>query len=166
MPTNHYPLSYISYFCHLECSLFGPTRLSILRLCLMPMAVRSVGTIKNTHNLWRSDKDPSMFPLDMVETAFKQWKMKENHNIRSELSQKIYNENIWNVDITKAIIFRFFIHFTSVVVILVKFYCFTSLFVLKLEVKSVVPELTTSDSEQRWMSLLKANMPSKWGSCF
>ena len=56
---------------------------------------------------------------------------------------------------TKPVIFQFFVHLISfVVAVLVKFYCFTSLFVPYLEAKSVVPELATRDSEHCWWSSL------------
>ena len=50
---------------------------------------------------------------------------KGNCNIKSKLTQKLYDENIWLVNITKPIIFQFFTH---IALLLLKFYCFTSPF--------------------------------------
>ena len=92
--------------------------------------------------------------------------MKENHNIKSKLTLKPYNGNVWHVNITKPIIFRIFIHLTSLlVVILVKFYCFTIPYVPELEAKSVVPELTIRDSEHCWWFPLTTHTASKCGGC-
>ena len=108
----------------------------------------------------------NLFPEYGKKLTFEKWKMKENHNIKSKSTQNLYNKNVWHVNITKPIIFRVFIHLTSVVVvILVKLFCFTSPFVTKLDAKSVVPELTTRDSEHSWWSLLTAHAPSKCESC-
>ena len=72
----------------------------------------------------------------------------------SKLVRKLCYEYIWYVNITKAIIFQFSIHITSVVLaILAKFYCFTSPFVPNLEAKSVVPATITRNSEHCWRSL-------------
>ena len=143
---------YIFLICQLEWSLFGPARLSILGLCLKRMSVWSTGTITNTHNLWWTNKEPSNFsPGQGTKSDFKEWKIKESHNMKSKLALEPYNEKIGLVDITKPIIFRFFIYLSSVVVvILVKFYYLTSPIVPKLEAKSVIPELTPRDSEHCW----------------
>ena len=70
----------------------------------------------------------------------------ESHNI---------NGKITHVNITKSIIFQFFIHLASfVVAILVKFLHFASPFVPNLEAESMVPELTTRDCEHSWWYLL------------
>ena len=64
---------------------------------------------------------------------------------------RIVFEKLWHVNITNPIISRIFIHLiTSVSVLLVRFCCFTSPFVPKLETKSVIPVLTTTDSEHCW----------------
>ena len=57
--------------------------------------------------------------------------------------------------ITNPIIFQFFRNLATIdVAILIKSSCFTSQFVPNLEAKSVVPELSTRDSEHCWWSLL------------
>ena len=88
--------------------------------------------------------------------GFRQGAIKENHDIKGKLAQKLYDENIWLVNITKPFIFQFFLHLTSfvVVAILIKFYCLRSPFVPNLEAKSVFPKSTTRDSEHCWWSLL------------
>ena len=72
--------------------------------------------------------------------TLKQWKTKENHNIKSELAQKQYGEGIF-CEYNKT-------NHTSV-----KFYCFTSSYVPNLRATSMVPELTTRDCEHCWWSL-------------
>ena len=63
--------------------------------------------------------------------------------MKSKLAPKLYYENICYVNITKPIVFHFFIHVTSfVAAILVKFYYVMSQFVPKLDAKSVVLEFT------------------------
>ena len=83
------------------------------------------------------------------------WDIGKLRKYKYKLARKLYDKNKWPVNITNPIIFQFFIHITSfVVAILVKFNCFTSPFVSNFEAKSVVPELTTRDSEHCWWSLL------------
>ena len=115
-----------------------------------------VGTINNTHNLWWLNQEPSICPLDRVQSPpSDNVDLRKNHNAKFRLVQKLYGENIHHVNITKPIKIQFFIHLTSfVAAILVKSYCFTSPFVPNPEAKSVVPVLTTRDSEHCWRSLL------------
>ena len=69
-------------------------------------------------------------------------------------------ENIWYVNITRPIIFQFFIYLTSfVVAILIKFNCFTIPFFPNLEDKSVVPKLTTRDNDHCWWTLFSSVRP-------
>ena len=63
--------------------------------------------------------------------------------MKVKLAQKLYDENLWHMDITISIIFQSFMHLTSFVfAILVKFY-FVSPFVPILDATSLVPQLTT-----------------------
>ena len=71
-----------------------------------------------------------------------------NDNIKSKLTQKLYTENVWHVNITKPNIFPIATNVTCVVVFIsVKLYCFARPCVPKLAAKSVVPELNTKDRE-------------------
>ena len=97
-----------------------------------------------SHSLVVKTGTINMYPVQGTKPAYRLWGIKENQNIKSKLVQKLNDENIWHVNITKRIIFQFFIDLDSfVVAVLVKFYCFTSQFVPNLEAKSVVPELAT-----------------------
>ena len=79
---------------------------------------------------------------------FGQWKIKKNHNLKSKLTQKLYDDNTWHVTVLKPIIFPFLLYLTSfVIAILVNLCCSTSSFVPKLEARSVVPGLITRDSK-------------------
>ena len=107
----------------------------------------------------------TLSPGQCIETAFGQWKIKENHNIKNKLAQKLYDENIWHRSITKVIKFQFFIYITGfIVVIFDKFCCFTQPFVPKLKGKSVVPEMTIRDSEYCSWSSLKWSVWCIWYS--
>ena len=70
-------------------------------------AAFSIGTINNSHNLCQANQEPSKCPWQASKPAFRQWKIKENHNIKSKLFQKLYDENIWHVNITKSIMLHF-----------------------------------------------------------
>ena len=66
------------YFCHPKRSLFDPAYLLILGLCVKLMSFWSIETIKNTHNLWWTNKEPSICPLDKVQTQLsKNWKWRK-----------------------------------------------------------------------------------------
>ena len=96
----------------------------------------------------------NLSPGQGTKPALEQWKNKENHNIQFKLARKLYHETIWHMTITRLIISQFLIYITSfVIAISVRFYCFTGPSVPNLEVKPVVPELTTSDSEHFWWCL-------------
>ena len=90
----------------------------------------------------------NLSPRQGAKPAFRQWKIKENHNIKDKLAQKLCGEKVCHVNITKSIIFQFF-----VVAILLRSYCFTSPFVPNIAGKSLVPDLTTRDSDHCWWSL-------------
>ena len=73
---------------------------------------------------------------------------KENRNLKIRLSKKLYDENVWHLNISKPSVIQFFVSLTSMFIfILVKFYCFARSFVPNIEAKSVILELTTRDSE-------------------
>ena len=77
-PPRSYQLLTTIYFCHLKRSLFGPAYLSIWGLCLKLMPFWSIEIIKNTHNLWWTNKEPSICPLDRVQTQLsKYWKWRQ-----------------------------------------------------------------------------------------
>ena len=79
--------------------------------------------------------------------AFRQKKIKENHNIKSKFAPKLYYENIWQVNIIQRVIFQSFIYWTGFdVYIFAKFCCFANPVASNIEAKSVVPKLTTKDS--------------------
>ena len=67
---------------------------------------------------WRNKTDQSInfFPEQNTKPAFGQWKIKENHTIKSKLDQKLYDENLQPVNIAKPTTSQFFIHLTSIVV--------------------------------------------------
>ena len=55
------------------------------------------------YNLWWSNQELSICPLNRVQnqlSAFRQWKIKENHDIKSKFAQKLYSERMWYVYIT------------------------------------------------------------------
>ena len=62
----------------------------------------------------------NLYPRQGRDPAFRQWKIQENHNTKGKLVQKLYQENIGHVNITKPVVFQFFIHITSFAAILVK----------------------------------------------
>ena len=39
--------------------------------------------------------------------------IKDKHNLKGKLANKLYNENVWHVNITKAIVTQFFGHLKS-----------------------------------------------------
>ena len=87
--------------------------------------------------------------------AVRQWRIKENHSIKSKLARNCMMKNISHVNITKSIICHSFIHWTRFVVyLLIKCYCYTNPFVPRcnLEAKSMVPNLATRLSEHCWWS--------------
>ena len=49
---------------------------------------------------------------------FRQMKIKKKYKIKSKLAQKLYDDNIWHVNMTKSIIFKFFMHLTSFVFVI------------------------------------------------
>ena len=67
---------------------------------------------------------------------------------------------IWHVNITKPIIFQFFI--LQFVAILVTSLSCTSPFVPKLLAKSMAPECITTDYEHYWWTFLKVGQTSLW----
>ena len=79
--------------------------------------------------------------------AYNQCDIKENYHMKSKLAQKLYDENVWHVNIkTKrnsvlCVLFKFCYFYFGV------FYCFTSWYVPNMEAKSVVLELTTRAGE-------------------
>ena len=122
------------------------------------LSLQTLGEFSQFEVLWnRSHQQYSkslVVKPGTVKPALRQWKIKENHKIKSKLVQKVHDENVRHVNITKAIMFQYFIHLTMfVIAILVKFYCLRSPLVSNLEGKSVVPQLTIRDSEHCWWSL-------------
>ena len=85
-----------------------------------------------------------------IKVAFKKWKLRKitpwKVNEPTNYMMKTYDVNMMWISQYQS-------HFSSwcltsfVVAILIKFYCFTSSFLPKLEAKSAVPELTTRDSK-------------------
>ena len=75
------------------------------------------------------------FPLSIMgvswngtNPSYKQCNIKENHHFRSKMVQQLYGEDIWHLNIFKPSVIQFLVHLTSFLIsILVKFYCFTSL---------------------------------------
>ena len=109
-------------------------------------------TIDNALYLVWSNQDPSIQPTVRVQNLLSgNGKLRKNHNIKvNQPRNYIKYLRGRHVNITKPIIYRFFMHLTSFVVyILVKFYWFTN------PLYSILrPELTNRDSEHYWWSLL------------
>ena len=74
------------------------------------------------------------------------WHM--NIYLKNELVQNLYAENVWHMNITKQIVIRFFMSFMWFLSLQNCIVCL----VPDLEANSVVPELTTKDSEHCWWS--------------
>ena len=77
----------------------------------------TIRTINNAHYTWWSlNQEPPICPLlgQSTKPAYKQCKIKENHNLKSKWAQKLYDENMCHVNITKRIVIPFFIHFIIV----------------------------------------------------
>ena len=110
-----------------------------------------IGTINSTHSLWWSNQEPSISPRRGCRTSFQTMENWGKSEYESKLVQKLYDENIWHVNITNQSYITILLGFF--VVILVKFYCFTTPFVPKLKAKSVVLEMTTRGSKHCWWSL-------------
>ena len=56
-------------------------------------------------------QEPSICPQDRGQNQVSDnEKIKENPNNKSKLTQKLFDENIWYANITKPIIFEFFIY--------------------------------------------------------
>ena len=93
-------------------------------------------------------RNHQVVPVRDANPTCKQCNIKKNHGTRSTLAQKLLDENVYHVNITKPVVIVFFAHFESFSVpIVAKFYRFTSYFVHNLEAKAVVPELATTDVE-------------------
>ena len=80
-------------------------------------------TINNTQNLWWLNQEPSTCPLGRVQNQFSDnGKLRKNHNIKSKLAQKLYDENMTcEYNKTNQISVLHTLNF--VVAILVKFSC-------------------------------------------
>ena len=115
----------------------------------------TIGTINNTHNLWWSNHEPLICLLN----SRVQNQLSDNRKLRKITIWKLIGpETIWwkhmkcEYNENNHILVLHTLNF--VVAISVKFFCFTRPFVPNLEAKSVVPELTTRDSDHWWWSLL------------
>ena len=108
----------------------------------------------NAHYLWWSNKEPSTLPLGQGgKPAYKECKVKWNHNWKRISAQKPYYENAWHANITKPITIHFFVHFVVVLFsFIAKLSCFAKL--------SMFPRLTTSDKKDCWWSLFSQTF--KW----
>ena len=92
--------------------------------------------------------------------SFKQWNIRENHSLRNKLAQKLYDEYVWHLNISKPSVIQLFVHLTRFFIfILVKFYCFTRSFGPSIEAKSMVLEFATRDSEHCFWFLLSRGWP-------
>ena len=132
------------YWCFQYCITIESTMITLNRIH-QQCSLFSGGPVRNHQSV----------PRTGYKIVFRQWKINENQYIISTFTHKSYDANICHVNIIKPIIFQLFVHLTSFVVyILIKFYCFASRFVPNLEAKSMVPKLTTRDSEHCWWSLL------------
>ena len=81
-------------------------------------------------------------------STYKQCNIEQNDNLKSKLAHDLCYENVWHVNITEPIVLQFFMYFTIILVlIMAKFYCFSSSLRPNLEANSVVSELTTRDKE-------------------
>ena len=76
------------------------------------------------------------------------------------LAQKLFDENVWDWNISEPSVIHFFVHLTSFFIFIkVKFYCSSNSFVPSIE---AVLELTTRDSEHCCWFLLSQQWPSEW----
>ena len=55
-------------------------------------------------------KNHQIVPWAGYKSAYKQCNIKEKCNIKSKAVEKLYDENVWHVDITKRIVLPFFMH--------------------------------------------------------
>ena len=117
-----------------------------------------IRTINNAQNILWSNQDPYVCTSDRVQNQFKTIENEEKSQFWNKSAQKLYDENIWHVNMAKTIIFRFSIALTSfIVTTLVKFYCFTYRCVPNLVAKSVVSELAPRDSDHCWWHDISSN---------
>ena len=108
------------------------------------------------HQQWSQSLVVKLGIIDKARDQFRTIEIKENHNIKNILSHKQYDENIWHVNITNICHMNitkqshFSSSYTSLVVAI-----FTSPLILNLnlETNSVIPGLTTRDSEHYLWSL-------------
>ena len=66
-----------------------------------------IGTVNNAHYLWWSNRDIWICAFDRIQNQSEKCNIKEKQNMKRKLARKLYDTNVWHVNMTNPVVIHY-----------------------------------------------------------